>query len=473
MTPDKTSDQPPDQPQSRETELSHNNPNRETELSHNNPNQPNSRETELSHDNPDQPPDQPNSRETELSHNNPNRETEAEKAAAAYRSIMARAPENRIDPDTFRVEGSLDLLEPEQTGMRVIHIAGTNGKTSTARMVESLVRAHGLRTGLFTSPHLASPAERIQIDGQPITDAAMLEAWDLVEAVVNLVDRDSEDLGEGRLSFFEVMWLLALVAFADAPVDVAVVEVGLGGRWDATNTIDSDVQVITPISYDHADYLGHDLASIAGEKAGIIRRQAVIGRQRPEAEAVLKAAAGENQAKVCWLGQGLEVVGRELAVDGQVLHLQTPGGFYNDVYLPLHGRHQAENAALAVAAVELLLAGELGVLGEEPMAEGLGQVTSPGRLEVVSTAPTVLVDAAHNHAAAEALAGAVTEAFAFDLIGLVGVLQGKDAEAILGALEPVVKHVVITAPSSDRALDPVELAEIAVEVFGPDRVELE
>ena len=395
-----------------------------------------------------------------------------QQATQIYRAILARTPENQIDPTLDRVRRALDLLgQPERT-CQVVHVAGTNGKTSTARLIEALVRAHGLRTGLFISPHLASPAERILLDGEPISDEALIEAWRLVGPVVDMVDTEMAGVSKGKLSFFEVMWLVAAVAMADAPVDVAVVEVGLGGRWDATNTVESQVQVITPISRDHTEYLGDSIEAIAREKAGIIRSEVVLGRQSDAAAGVLEAAIDSSGARGHWLGQDFDVVARELAVGGQLVHLRGLAWPYEQVFLPLHGAHQADNAACAVAAVELLLAGAGTGLDSEVLAEALAETASPGRLEVVGVAPTVLVDAAHNHAGAEALAAAIDEAFPFDLIGLVGVLRGKDAEAILGALEPVVQRVVVTEAASDRAVPAAELAEVALEVFGPDRVEV-
>ncbi|MCL1898414.1 MAG: Mur ligase family protein, partial [Micrococcales bacterium] len=278
--------------------------------------------------------------------------------------------------------------------------------------------------------------------------------------------------GKGRLSFFEVMWLLALVAMADTPAEVAVVEVGLGGLWDATNLGDSVVQVITPISRDHTEYLGQSLETIASEKAGIIHSQVVIGYQVDEVAAVLEAAVVCAGAQAYWLGQDFAAGERELAVGGQLVHLRGLTKSYSEMFLPLHGAYQADNAALALVATELLLGDAATGLNEDLVAEALADVSSPGRLEVVGVVPTVLVDAAHNFGGAEALAAAVQETFPFDLIGLVGVLRGKDAEAILGALEPVLKQVVITEVASDRAWPADDLAQIAVEVFGPDRVQV-
>ncbi|MDR3202044.1 MAG: dihydrofolate synthase [Bifidobacteriaceae bacterium] len=396
------------------------------------------------------------------------------------RVLARRAPEHDFSPTLDRVEAAVGYLGDPQRAYRVIHVAGTNGKTSTARMIESLLRASGLRTGLFTSPPLTSPRDRIAIDGEPIAPEAFAQAWAELEPILGLVDAAAAADGGPAVSVFEAYALLAFAAFADAPVDVAVVEAGMGGAWDATNVVDSDVQVITPISRDHEEWLGSDLAGIAREKAGILRPggRAVIAAQRPEAAEVLAAAVSQNGGTAAWEGRDFGVMGRDPAVGGQLVTL---GGIererqpvYRDLFLPLLGAHQAQNAALAVAAVEAFFAppeaGGPHGLEAAVVAQGLAQVRSPGRLEVVRSSPTVIVDGAHNPAAAQALAEAVAETFMMPLVGLVGVLEDKDAEAILGLLEPLLVGVVVTRSSSPRSMDPEDLGRIAREVFGEDRV---
>jgi dihydrofolate synthase/folylpolyglutamate synthase len=392
--------------------------------------------------------------------------------AAICRNILARAPEDRIDPTTERVRAAVDLLGEPQRAYKVVHVAGTNGKTTTSRIADSLIRAHGLRTGRFTSPHLTSPLERIAIDGAPVSAAAFLDAWAQVAPVVELVDARSRAAGGPPLSFFEIMTLLAFTAFADAPVDVAVVEVGLGGLWDATNVVDSTVQVIAPIARDHERYLGSALADIAAEKAGIIRSRAVIGRQPPEAAAVIERALLDADAVGYWFGEDFDVVAREVALGGQVARLRGLAGEYDDVFLPLFGAHQADNAVLALAAVELLMSDADRPLPSAAYVEGLETADSPGRLEVVGHAPTVLVDSAHNVAGAEALVAAVEETFPIRLVALVGMLDDKDPEGFLGVLEPHVTRVVVTRSTSARALAPTALGDVAREVFGEDRVDV-
>lgn len=392
--------------------------------------------------------------------------------AEVYAGILDRAPEHDFAPTLDRVREVCDLLGDPQLAYRVVHVTGTNGKTSTARMAERLVREHGLRTGRFTSPHLASVTERIAIDGEPISPERFVEVWQDVAPYVHLVDQRSQAAGGPRMSFFEVLAVMAFAAFADAPVDVAVVEVGMGGVWDATNVVQPDVAVIAPVALDHERWLGHDLVDIAGEKAGILKEGAavVLAEQEPDVEGVILAAAAELGARVLREGVDLEVVDREVAVGGQVVSLRTSGGLYTDVFLPLHGPHQARNALLALAATELLMRGG-GALAADVVEVAMGDVDSPGRLEVVRSSPTVLVDAAHNPAGALALVEAVEEAFAFErLVGVIGILEDKDAEHILSILEPLIDEVVVTRSSSARALEVGELAELAVEVFGEDRV---
>lgn len=389
-----------------------------------------------------------------------------------YAGILDRAPEHDFEPTLDRVRRVCDLLGEPQRAFRVVHLTGTNGKTSTSRMVERLLREHGLRTGRFTSPHLTSVTERIAIDGEPVSAERFVELWQDVAPYVHMVDTESLAAGGPRMSFFEVLTVMALAAFADAPVDVAVVEVGMGGVWDATNVVDADVAVVTPVARDHERWLGHALVDIAGEKSGIIKDGCtlVLAEQREEVDGLMLAAAAERGARVLREGVDLEVVARQVAVGGQVLDLRTSGGLYTGIPLPLHGEHQAHNALLALSATEALLRSG-GALSAEVVEAAFADATSPGRLEVVRSSPTVLVDAAHNPAGVDALVAAVQEAFAFGrLVGVVGVMEDKDAEQILAGLEPLLDEVVVTRSSSMRSLDVEELERVAVEVFGPDRV---
>ncbi|KMO83898.1 bifunctional tetrahydrofolate synthase/dihydrofolate synthase [Mycolicibacterium chlorophenolicum] len=393
-----------------------------------------------------------------------------------------RWPETKIEPSTARIAALLELLGSPQRGYPSIHIAGTNGKTSVARMVDALLTALHRRTGRTTSPHLQSAVERISIDGRPISPATYVDTYREVEPFVELVDRKSEAAGGPRCSKFEVVTAMAFAAFADAPIDVAVVEVGLGGRWDATNVVNAPVAVITPIGMDHTDYLGDTIAEIAGEKAGIITRQAddlvptdtvaVIARQAPEAMEVLLAAAVRADAAVAREDAEFTVLGRQVAIGGQMLELQGLGGVYSDIFLPLHGEHQAHNAVLALAAVEAFFgAGAQRQLDVDAVRAGFAAVTSPGRLERMRNAPTVFIDAAHNPAGAAALASALTDEFDFRfLVGVVSVMADKDTDGILAALEPVFDQIVVTTNGSPRALEVEALTVKAEEIFGPERV---
>ena len=389
-----------------------------------------------------------------------------------YAGILDRSPEHDFEPTLDRVAEVCDLLGHPERAYRVVHVTGTNGKTSTTRMTERLLREHGLRTGRFTSPHLTSVTERIAIDGEPVSNERFVELWQDVAPYVHMVDQRSLDAGGPRLSFFEVLTVMAFAAFADAPVEVAVIEVGLGGAWDSTNVVTGEVAVLTPIARDHERWLGYELTEIAGQKAGIIKDGAtvVMAAQRPEVEGVVLAVSAEHGARLLREEVDFEVVARALAVGGQLLDLRTPGGLYTEVFLPLHGAHQAQNALLALAGVEALLK-ERGALDGAVVEAAFADMHSPGRLEVVRISPTVLVDAAHNPHGIEALVAGVQEAFSFErLVGVVGVLQDKDAEAILSGLEPLLDDVVVTRSGSLRAYDVDDLAEIAREVFGEDRV---
>ncbi|AGZ49774.1 bifunctional tetrahydrofolate synthase/dihydrofolate synthase [Mycobacterium kansasii] len=391
-----------------------------------------------------------------------------------------RWPETRIEPSLTRISALLDLLGSPQLSYPSIHIAGTNGKTSVARMVDALVTALHQRTGRTTSPHLQSVVERISIDGKPISPAQYVATYREIEPFVQMIDEQSQNAGGPAMSKFEVLTAMAFAAFADAPVDVAVVEVGMGGRWDATNVINAPVAVITPISKDHVDYLGDDIAGIAGEKAGIIHQAAegspdtvaVIARQRPEVMEVLLGQAVRADAAVAREESEFAVLGRQVAVGGQVLQLQGLGGVYSDIYLPLHGEHQAHNAVVALAAVEAFFgAGAQRQLDVEAVRAGFAAATSPGRLERMRSAPTVFIDAAHNPAGAAALARTLAAEFDFrTLVGVVSVLADKDVDGILQAVEPVFDSVVVTHNGSPRALDVESLAAAARERFGPDRV---
>ena len=393
------------------------------------------------------------------------------------REIVSRRPESSIEPTLDRIATLVSLLGDPQRAFPIIHITGTNGKTSTARMIDALLRERGLRTGRFTSPHLVSMRERICIDGEPLDPERFVTLYQEILPYVQLTD---ERHGV-PLSFFEVLTGMAFAAFADAPVDVAIVEVGLGGTWDATNVADGVVAVVGPVAIDHTQYLGDTVEEIAAEKAGIIKpgALAVLAQQSLPAAEVLLRRVSEAGATVAREGIEFGVLERDIALGGQQLTLRGLNGTYPDVFLPLFGLHQAGNAACALAAVEGFAGvGDAGPDGRAPLdpelvRQAFAGLRSPGRLEVLRRSPTVIVDAAHNPAGMAASAAAVTEAFSFTrLVGVLAVSADKDVTGILDELEPVLDDLVVTRNSSDRSMPPDELAGLAVDVFGADRVQV-
>jgi dihydrofolate synthase/folylpolyglutamate synthase len=388
--------------------------------------------------------------------------------------LRERWPESRLDPTLDRIRMLVDLLGDPQRSYPVIHVAGTNGKTTTTRIIDALLRGFGLRVGRFTSPDLASVTERISLDGEPISDRLFVATYQDIRPYLELVDKDQPY----PLSYFEVLTAMGFAAFADAPVDVAVVEVGLGGSWDSTNVADGRIAVITPIGLDHMAYLGDTIGQIAAEKAGIIKPGsiAVLAGQENEAAEVLVRRAIEVGATVAREGAEFGVVDRAIAVGGQVLTLQGLAGTYGELFLPLHGAHHAQNAVVALAAVEAFIGvgADTGIMNIDVVREAMLGVSSPGRLEVVRGAPTVIVDAAHNPHGMAATVAALQESFSFRrLVGVVAVLADKDATGMLALLEPVLDEIVVTENSSPRGLPADDLAALAVQVFGPDRVVVE
>ena len=386
------------------------------------------------------------------------------RADAVYAALLERQGERWVQPRVERTRRVLELLDDPQRTYRVVHVTGTNGKTSTSRIIESLIRAHGLRTGLFTSPHLERFTERIMIDGEPVADAAVADAWDEITPFVDFVDAELAEADDAPLTFFELLTVLAFVVFADAPIDVLVLEVGMGGAWDSTNTADGDVAVFTPIDIDHADRLGDTIREIATVKSGIIKTGAAVvsAQQDPAAAAVLRAAAAERDATIAFEGAEFALTDARLAVGGQLISVRGIAAVYDDEYLPLFGAHQAQNAVLAIAAVESLIGGGSQPITGDIMAEGLAQASSPGRLQLVGVNPTVIVDAAHNPHGAQALAAALSASFDFDEWGLVlGVLADKDAAGIVAQLAPLAAHVFGTVPDSERAEDADRIADLA------------
>ncbi|BCW54898.1 MULTISPECIES: folylpolyglutamate synthase/dihydrofolate synthase family protein [unclassified Arthrobacter] len=398
---------------------------------------------------------------------------------SVYAELLGRAPENKMEPRLAPLFRAMDVLGEPNKAFPIIHVTGTNGKTSTSRMIESVLRAHGLSTGRYTSPHLSKVTERISIDGHPVSDETFVRIWDEIRPYLQIVDSELEAEGEPRLTYFECLTILGFAIFADQPVNVAIIEVGLGGITDATNVGDGQVSVVTPISLDHTDLLGDTTEDIAREKAGIIKPGGyLISAAQPlDAAQVLLEKAKEVGVPFRFEGVEFGVESRTVAVGGQVLTIQGIAGRYPDLMLPLHGAHQAQNAAVAVAALEAFFGGEK-ELDLDVLQEGFAAVTSPGRLEVVRTAPTIIVDAAHNPDGIKASAAALREAFTFTrLVPVVGVLKEKDAEEILREIRESLGDMAVdycfTQSNSPRAVPAAELAELAIDLgFGEDNVHI-
>lgn len=392
---------------------------------------------------------------------------EEEKFIEIMKVLDAKWPESKIEPSLDRIKALVDILGSPQDTFRSIHIAGTNGKTSTSRMIDSLLQAFELRTGRFTSPHLESPLERISLNGTPITPTFFNYTYNDIASYIDLIDQRSDSNGI-PLSYFEVMTAIAFAAFADAPIDVAVLEAGMGGEWDATNVVSSDVAVMMPIGLDHQEYLGESIAEIAETKAGIFEsgKPVVMAHQEMEAAQVLMRKAAEMEAIPLREGLDFGIEKRSLAVGGQLLTIQGIGGTYEEIFLPLHGRHQGSNAAVALITLEAFLGGGSTALDSDVIREGFANTSSPGRLEIMRRNPTVMIDAAHNAHGAIALSQALAEEFTFDrVIAVVAILGDKDVVKFLNELSKVADEIIVTRNSSPRAMPIEDLKRIAVDIF--------
>ena len=386
---------------------------------------------------------------------------------AIEKALLARWPENRIAPTLERISALVDMLGSPQLTYPTIHIGGTNGKTTTSRMVDSLLFEMGLRTGRFTSPHLESYLERICINGQPIDAKEIIFSFNDVSPYLDLMDTKFDN----PISFFEAITALAFAAFAEHPIDVGVIEVGMGGQWDATNVVDADVSVIMPIGLDHMEYLGNTIGEIAKTKAGIIKEQGfvVLAQQEPEAAVELLRRAAEVGADVAREGLEYSIDSRAIAVGGQLISITGLRGHYDEIFLPLHGKHQASNAAAALIAVEAFF-GEQD-LDIDAVRAGFANVSSPGRCEIIHRDPTIILDAAHNPHGARAIAETIQSEFTFDdVTGIIALMADKDALGILHALEPIMNQVIVTTNSAERSMSVKDLEVLATQVFGADRV---
>lgn len=386
--------------------------------------------------------------------------------AVVEAALLKRWPESRIEPTMDRIAALLDALGSPELSYPTVHIGGTNGKTSTARMVDSIFTELDYRTGRFTSPHLESMLERISIKGQPITPEGFIASYNDIALYLDLIDSRQPH----PISFFEAITALAFVAFAEFPIDVGVIEVGMGGEWDATNVVQSTVSVLMPIGLDHTEYLGETLEEIAQTKSGIIKPEShvILAAQEPEVARILMEKVAKQSAIPYREGVEFSLLRRDIAVGGQMISIQGIYAEYTDIYLPLYGAHQATNAAVALATVEAFVGTSL---DEEVVRNAFANVKSPGRLEILHRDPTVIVDAAHNPHGTRALANSLKTEFDFESIFCVlAILGEKDVAGVLYELEPVIDRLVVTQSSSPRALDVETLYELALKVFGADRV---
>lgn len=393
----------------------------------------------------------------------------AAKADEVMEALLTRIPENKLRPRLEPTARAVELLGDPQKAYRVIHVTGTNGKTSTTRFIERILREFGLRTGRFTSPHLVRLNERMSIEGEPVSDQALAEVWADTEPLLAIVDAELEATGETRLTFFEALAALGFAVFADAPVDVLVLEVGMGGQWDSTNVADGDVAIFTPISIDHAERLGSTIQEIAKTKSGIIKPDAIVlsSAQTREAEAVLSAKATEIGESFAIYGKDFEAFNISKEKSGQRFSVRTLAGEYHDLFIPLHGEYQVENAALAICAAEAFVGGGSQRISEDVLRVALADFSSPGRLQIISREPLTILDAAHNPDGARSLARALRDSFDSPrTVAVLSILEEKDASGFFEELRQApIDHVIVTKSTSPRAMDIANLTNLAREYF--------
>ena len=391
------------------------------------------------------------------------------KAAFVLEELMKRVPENKIRPRLEPTRRAVELLGDPQRSYRVIHITGTNGKTSTTRFIERILREHGLRTGRFTSPHLLKFTERMAIDGEPVSDEVLYGVYVDIEPILEMVDQELAAQSEAPLTFFEALSVLGFAVFADAPVDVLVLEVGMGGAWDSTNVADGDVAVFTPIGLDHMDRLGNTISEIAETKSGIIKSGSLVvsSNQTADALQVLKRVSGEKAEGHFLLGEDFSVEFHEATSTGQRVMVSGLAGRYGPYEAPVFGIHQSTNLAVAIAAVEAFLGGGQVPIADDVLRSAVADLSSPGRLQLVRTDPAILLDGAHNPAGAKTLATSLMSEFSEKpLVGLLAVLSDKDVAGVVSELSGCFQNVVATSSSSNRSLDAQALEAIAKDHSG-------
>ena len=381
-------------------------------------------------------------------------------------SLYARQPENQIRPRLEPTRRLVEYMGSPQENFKIVHITGTNGKTSTARIIERLLREHGLRTGRLTSPHLVHFNERIALDGEAVSDQRIIDAFEENESLMDLVDSELEEQGEPPLTFFEAMTALAFHIFSDAPIDVLVLEVGIGGEWDATNVADADVAVFTTIALDHQKTLGNTVEEIANTKSGIIKPKSIVvsSTQQKSVESILRARA-ENE----FLMADMEFRLSEVEPDGYGTRFSLTGLWqqYPLLWMPIIGQHQAENAATAIAATEAFLGRGI---ADEVIRSAMADALTPGRMQVVSKEPLVVLDGAHNAAGLASFRTSLQFHFGSPkALGVVGMLGDKDVWSGARELAGVFDHLILTTAPGSRGLPALELAD----VFSSEGVEVE
>lgn len=381
-------------------------------------------------------------------------------------SLYARQPENQIRPRLEPTRRLVEYMGSPQENFKIVHITGTNGKTSTARIIERLLREHGLRTGRLTSPHLVHFNERIALDGEAVSDQRIIDAFEENESLMDLVDSELEEQGEPPLTFFEAMTALAFHIFSDAPIDVLVLEVGIGGEWDATNVADADVAVFTTIALDHQKTLGNTVEEIANTKSGIIKPKSIVvsSTQQKSVESILRARA-ENE----FLMADMEFRLSEVEPDGYGTRFSLTGLWqqYPLLWMPIIGQHQAENAATAIAATEAFLGRGI---ADEVIRSAMADALTPGRMQVVSKEPLVVLDGAHNAAGLASFRTSLQFHFGSPkAIGVVGMLGDKDVWSGARELAGVFDHLILTTAPGSRGLPALELAD----VFSSEGVKVE
>lgn len=392
-----------------------------------------------------------------------------QKAEYVFQELMKRVPENKIRPRLEPTKRAAELLGDPQKAYRIIHVTGTNGKTSTTRFIERILREHGLRTGRFTSPHLLKFTERMAIDGEPVSDELLYSVYVEIEPILVMVDQELATSNEAPLTFFEALSVLGFSVFADTPVDVLVLEVGMGGAWDSTNVADGDVAVFTPIGLDHMERLGNTISEIAETKSGIIKPGSLVvtSNQVPDARTVLREVASLKAEGLFELGVDFLVDSYEPTATGQRVVVKGLASAYGPYESPIFGIHQSANLAVAVAAVEAFLGGGKLPIADDVLRSAVADLSSPGRLQLIRTEPALLLDGAHNPDGARTLAISLASEFSGKpLVGLLAVLSDKDVAGVLSELGDVLESVVVTESSSNRSLALDFLEKIARNQFG-------